>query len=62
MAFDKQKYDNEFIKTNYDNIVLRLPKGKREVVKKAAANHGKSVNTFIVDALESCYHIDLSKD
>lgn len=50
--FDQIKYQNEFIKTNYDRINLLVPKGKKEDLKALAAAKGQSLNTLINQAIE----------
>ena len=62
MAFDKQAYDKEYVRNNYDVIRATVPKGRGADIKKVAAQHGISVSQLIVRALEQAYHIDLSKD
>lgn len=62
MAFDQKKYIDEFNKENYDRISIRVPKGKKdELTKLAKQKGGRSVNSLIIEALESYYGIDLSK-
>lgn len=61
MAFDKVKYDNEYTRQNYDRQEFLLPKGKKAVLKKVAMEHGKTVSELIIEALETCYHVDLSR-
>ena len=61
MAFDQSKYIADFMKESYDRIVVQIPKGKRDLVKKAAQNAGKSMNQAVVEAIEVQYGIDLSK-
>lgn len=36
----------------YDRILLLLPKGTKEEIKKCADQHGLSVNAFIRDAIK----------
>lgn len=62
MAFDKIKYDNEYIKDNYDGISIRVKKGKNKLLKQRADELGISVNQLIIRALEKTYLLDLSKD
>ena len=62
MAFDKVKYDNDFTRENYDRLSVNIPKGKKAVLQKEAADRGISVTALIVEALEGYFHIDLSKD
>ena len=42
----------KFIKENYDEIKVRVPKGKREEYKDHAEAHGESLNAFIKRAIE----------
>ena len=50
--FDKIKYKNSFIAEKYDRINLTIPKGKKAIIKDFAQNKGKSVNTFINEAID----------
>lgn len=60
MAFDKVKYDNEYIKTNYDRISLLTPKGSRKTLQEEAKKHGfGSVSALVIHALEKAYGINL---
>jgi uncharacterized protein (DUF1778 family) len=61
MAFDKNSYDNEYRRQNYDRVAFDLPKGKKQVIKKCAVSKGQSVSKFIVKAVEEYYNLDLSK-
>lgn len=68
MGFDQTKYITEFMKDNYDEIKVRVPKGKRAIIKQLAIDHnitddrGKvSVNRMMIEAIEEKYHVDLSK-
>ena len=61
MAFDKSKYDNDFVRSNYDRISVNVPKGKKAEMKKVADEKGISINQLIINALEECYKLDLSK-
>lgn len=61
MAFNKQEYDNNYIRNNYDVIRATVPKGRGSDIKKLAAQNGISVSQLIVRALEQVYHIDLNK-
>jgi len=42
----------KFIKENYDEIKVRVPKGKREEYKEHAESRGESLNAFIKRAIE----------
>jgi hypothetical protein len=62
MAFDKVEYDKEYARENYDVIRATVPKGKRRIVRECADKRGISVSQLVVQALEECYELDLSKD
>ena len=61
MAFDQIAYNNDFKRQHYDEVRVLLPKGKKELVKKYAAEKGLSVSRLIVEALEEHCKLDLSK-
>ena len=48
----QNKATQKYIKANYDDIKVRVPKGKREEYKTLAESQGKSLNQLIVDLLE----------
>ena len=39
-------------KKAYDRIDVIVPKGQRQIIKDFAASQGKSLNRFILDAVE----------
>ena len=49
MAVSKaqQRAVNKYVKNNYDEIKVRMPKGKKEVIQAHAAQQGESVNAYI---------------
>lgn len=53
MAFDANKYNADYKKANYDSILVRVPKGTREVIQQDAADAGMSVTQYILAALKS---------
>lgn len=61
MAFDQTKYITQWEKENCEQIKIRVPKGKRALLKKTAENHNLSVSKMFVEAVEEKYHIDLSR-
>jgi len=68
VAFNQNKYINDYVRENYDRIEIRIPKGNKPLLKKLATEHnitddkGKiSVGRLFVEAVEEKYHIDLSK-
>lgn len=43
----QQKAVNKYIKENYDVFQIRMPKGKKDIIKAHAESRGESVNSFI---------------
>lgn len=50
--FNQIAYQNEYNKLNYDRIEIKVPKGKKAVIKEAATAAGQSVNEFINQAID----------
>lgn len=59
----QRDYDqiNNYNRSVYDKFTLMLPKGRKADLQKCANIHGKSMTQLIIDALERCYDLDLSK-
>ena len=47
----QQKAVAKYTKTNYDEIKLRVPKGRKEKIKEVAESQGKTLNKFIIEAI-----------
>ena len=47
----QQRAVNKYVKNNYDRILLTVPKGEKEVLQRAAAAAGVSLNNYIRGAL-----------
>lgn len=62
MSFDQTAYINEYNKAAYEAITIRVPKGKKKLLKEYASKTGKSVNSIFIEAVELQCGIDLSKD
>lgn len=58
----QNKATQKYIKSNYDEIKLRLPKGEKEIVKKHAAKYDESVNGFVKRAIDEAMERDKEKD
>lgn len=43
----QQKAVSKYMKANYDEIKVRVPKGQKEAIQEYAASQGESVNAFI---------------
>lgn len=50
--FNQIAYQNEYNKMNYDRIEIKVPKGKKAVIKEVAKAAGQSVNEFINQAID----------
>lgn len=49
----QNKATQKYIKSAYDSIMLRVPKGKREEYKQAAKVAGyESFNSFVIEAID----------
>ncbi len=48
----QQKATSKYISKAYDQVSLRMPKGKREIYKAHAERKGKSLNALIIELLE----------
>lgn len=48
----QQKAVTKYMAANYDEIKIRMPKGKKATIQNHATATGKSVNAFINEAIE----------
>ena len=48
----QQKAVAKYMKNNYDTFQIRMPKGKKDEIKVAADQEGKSVNAYINEAID----------
>ena len=60
MAVSKaqQRAVNKYVKSNYDEVKLRMPKGKKDVIQAHAAQQGESVNVYINRAIDEAMQRD----
>ncbi len=50
--FNSTEYKNKFQKERYDRIIVNVPKGEKRVINEKARQQGyKSLNSFVVDAI-----------
>lgn len=49
---EQYKRQNEYNKKNYERVSLMFPAGKRDKVRAAASAEGKSLNAYILEAIE----------
>lgn len=57
----QQKAVNKYIKNNYDVFQIRMPKGKKDIIKAHAESKGESVNSFINRAVDETIERDAEK-
>lgn len=48
---DLYRYNNEFVRENYDRVSIVAPKGMKERIKAAAKARGVSANKYIIDLI-----------
>lgn len=54
----QQRAVNKYMKENYDEIKVRVEKGKKEIIKTHAEAQGESVNGFINRAIDETLERD----
>lgn len=53
-SFDKQKYDNDYAKNNYDRCIFNVPKGQKIIIESHLKNKGyKFLNSYINDLIRA---------
>lgn len=57
----QQKAVSKYMKENYDVYQIRMPKGKKELIKAHADAQGESVNGFINRAVDETMERDAGK-
>lgn len=48
----QQRAVAKYEKGNYDKFLVRVPKGQKEIIKQAAEKENKSLNGYVVEAIE----------
>ncbi len=54
----QQRAVGKYMKENYDEIKVRIPKGRKEEIKAHADSRGESVNRFIKRAIDETMERD----
>ena len=49
----QKKATAKYMKNNLDEIKIRVPKGKKEIYKRQAAQKGYSLNAYIIKLLDA---------
>lgn len=57
----QQRAVSKYMKENYDVYQVRMPKGRKDIIKAHAENRGESVNGFINRAIEEAMERDGEK-
>jgi predicted HicB family RNase H-like nuclease len=60
MAVSKaqQKAVAKYMKNNYDELKVRVPKGRKDIIKAHAEKNGESVNGFVNRAINETIQRD----
>ena len=58
----QQKAVSKYMKANYDEIKIRIPKGQKEVVQAFAQERGESVNALIWQLLQEAMGVEKTAD
>lgn len=60
MAVSKaqQKAVAKYMKNNYDELKVRVPKGRKDIIKVHAEKNGESVNGFVNRAIDETMQRD----
>lgn len=54
----QNKATQKYIKNNYDSVMIRMPKGKKEQIKAHAEAKGESLNGFVNRAIDKAMESD----
>ena len=58
----QQKAVSKYMKANYDEIKIRIPKGQKEAVQAFAQERGESVNALIWQLLQEAMGVQKTTD
>lgn len=58
----KLRANEKYLKSKTDSLLVRVSKGKKEIIQSYAQAHGKSVNGFINEAIDEKIQRDNEKD
>ena len=47
----QQKSVHKYVKNNYDRLEITVPKGQKDVIKKVASDIGKTLNSYVNEAI-----------
>lgn len=46
------KATQKYVKNNYDSLIVRVPKGKKDIIAAHAQTQNKSLNSFVNEAID----------
>lgn len=49
---------DDYVKTKYEDLRVRVPKGKKEIIKNHATTKGESLNGFINRIIDEALELD----
>lgn len=58
----QQRAVAKYMKNNYDEIKIRVPKGEREQIKAHADSKGESINSFVQRAINETIERDTHQE
>ena len=58
----QQRAVSKYMKENYDEIKIRVEKGKKDIIKAHAESMGESLNAFIQRAISEVMECDKQRD
>lgn len=63
MAVSKaqQKAVAKYMKNNYDELKIRVPKGQKDIIKAHAEQNGESINGFVNRAIDETMQRDTTE-
>ena len=47
----QQKSVHKYVKNNYDRLEITVPKGQKDIIKKVASDTGKTLNSYVNEAI-----------
>lgn len=62
MAYKKQEYNRHYNEKTYHFLRIVIPKDKLQTVKDVSERKGRSISSLFVEAFETVYNVNLSRD
>ena len=56
----QKKAIQKYLRESVDEFKIRVPKGQKDIIKKHAADHGESLNQFVIRAIN--YQMQIDRD